>query len=222
MSANLHSWTRENLAQLGKTSDLLLAKSMGIPAKLVTAKRVSLEIPPATRESRKRVWTRNELDMLGKMSDAIVAEVIGVSRHAVTSMRNKQGIAAHISTGKRYHWTAKNIALLGTRTDCSLAKRLGVTDTVVAHKRNELGVPVFRPKHLVPRPWKRRDSWTKSEIALLGTMTDQKVAEKLGLGMQTVALKRAELSIPPASRKKIITRAVPNRPVRIIKTTPSR
>jgi len=39
--------------------------------------------------------------------------------------------------------------------------------------------------------------WTESEIALLGKMTDEDIARKLGISATAVALKRKTLGIPP-------------------------
>lgn len=103
-----------------------------------------------------------------------------------------------------YQWTEESLALLGTMTDYDVAQTLGVTQGVVFNQRAIRGIPPFRPvgRHKAGR---KSYPWTPEELALLGTMSDQDVANKLDISYGTVQRKRKELGIPAmdSSRERI-------------------
>jgi hypothetical protein len=70
--------------------------------------------------------------------------------------------------------------------DHELAARLGATLLAVKSRRFELGITAINP----------RKKWTAAEEALVGTMPDAKLAEKLGRTVVGVALKRRAFGIP--------------------------
>lgn len=86
------------------------------------------------------------------------------------------------------------IALLGNDTDRSVAADLGISRASVGYKRRILGIPSYSDQQTGRA---RGHQWTPAEIALLGTASDPKVAEAVGLGVTTVATKRLALKIPP-------------------------
>lgn len=65
------------------------------------------------------------------------------------------------------------------------------------HEADEWWTPEFRRSHVPPPSADKRRKWTDDKIALLGTATDEEIAEKLGVSKQAVTEKRASLGITP-------------------------
>jgi hypothetical protein len=74
--------------------------------------------------------------------------------------------------------------------DAEVAKRIRRSTVSVLKRRLRLGIP-----NRVPM----RHVWTREQIALLGTMTDQKLADYMNCPEHVVMFKRRSLRIP-ASR----------------------
>jgi hypothetical protein len=71
--------------------------------------------------------------------------------------------------------------------DKELAARLGATLVAVKTRRFEKGIGCLNPCI----------KWTATEEALVGTLTDDALAAKLGRTEVAIALKRRALGIPP-------------------------
>ncbi|MCX6878453.1 MAG: hypothetical protein NTW21_32260 [Verrucomicrobia bacterium] len=193
-------WTRGELNLLGKMEDRELAKKLGVSRSTVRVKRRGLGI--ATRYSRMpklpaSAWSKRDLALLGTMPDANLAARLKLKHHSVFKMRQSLKIASYARQKLWHKWTAKDIALLGTKPDSVFAKRFGTTIGAVSAKRRFHGITSHWAQHKSLRPRKTADAWTKAELALLGTMSDQKVANRLKLGHGSVYSKRIELGIPP-------------------------
>lgn len=91
----------------------------------------------------------------------------------------------------KIEWTPELVAKLGTITDAKLAKQLGVKPGTVTYKRLALGIESVRPQ-------RARREWTTADIALLGKMSDQDVANMTGRSRAAVYTARRERGIAAA------------------------
>src|SRR5439155_2849784 len=90
------------------------------------------------------------------------------------------------------HWTAEQDALLGTMRDEQIAQRLHRTPAAVEGRRLKLGI--FLPDELRARraPFK----WTTRELSLLGRVSDDEAARRIGCTPAMAHKKRLKLRIP--------------------------
>jgi len=82
-----------------------------------------------------------------------------------------------------------------------IAKKLGVSRSLVERKKRELREEGITIKNFSSGRKNRDDlgkgrQWSEEQIALLGTMSDIEVSERLGISRVTVFNKRDELGIP--------------------------
>jgi hypothetical protein len=182
-------------------SDAAVARMFDLDLGTVLRKRKELGIP-GTRPCKTVHWTRELIAMLGKVPDAEVARAGDMSLLTVHNKRASLGIRCYARKSKTWHyWTKKEIALLGTMSDGDVALKIGQKKASVAWKRGKLGIPPFGEAYANKRPPKPLDSWTRRQIAVLGTMTDADAARKLDLAHSTVHKKRVSLGIPPFGRR---------------------
>ena len=192
-----HVWLPHQLALLGIISDGELARRIGIQTSAVFLKRSSMGIA-ASRPFSTLKWTPRDLALLGKHSDEEVARRLKTSRKSVINKRLALGIECHAKSSKFWHtWTDREIAMLGKQIDREVAQKIGISTMCVTTKRQQLNIPSFRKRKSTNRPRRSLADWTPQETALLGTMTDSDVAERLDLSASTVRLKRISLGIPP-------------------------
>lgn len=85
---------------------------------------------------------------------------------------------------------------LGTAPDSKLAKKYRISKQSISNKRKEIDIP---PHRSVANRWNPLINWTPELDALVGTMTDVKLAEQLGVGTHVVFMRRVNLGIPPYS-----------------------
>ncbi len=139
----------------------------------------------------RRQWSAAQVKLLGKFSDDEVGRRIGYSRTNVCSERVRRGIPPFAPRSAPHAWTAREAALLGTASDAAVAAELGVSRSVVTMKRRVLGIPPFNspPRELQAEPW------TAEEDALLGTISDARLAEALARSRMAVYLRRRMLGI---------------------------
>jgi hypothetical protein len=139
-------------------------------------------------------WQAKFLKLLGRMPDAKLARKMGASLTAVQGERRRRGIDSSSPHRAPVQWTARMIRLLGTDIDDRVAEKLGLPVYLVRHKRQRLGIPPYGdvPEQHHPRAF----NWTKSRIALLGTDSDQKIADRLGTTLGVVGLQRTRLGMP--------------------------
>jgi hypothetical protein len=196
-----YKWTRKHISLLGTMSDAAVARMFDLDLGTVLRKRKELGIP-GTRPCKTVHWTRDLIAMLGKVPDAEVARAGGMNTLTAHKKRVSLGIRCYARKSKTWHyWTKKEIALLGTMSDGDVALKIGQKKASVAWKRGKLGIPPFGEAYANKRPPKPLDSWTRRQIAVLGTMTDADAARKLDLAHSTVHKKRVSLGIPPFGRR---------------------
>jgi len=191
-----HVWTPQQLALLGTVSDRRVGEAIGVSLYAVARKRNSLGITASSPKPRRRIWTKRQLALLGKIPDGQVSAITGACTPAIIALRARLGIAAFVRKEAWRKFTAKEIALLGTKSDGVLARRWGTTTGVISSRRIKLGIPSYRAQNFTMRPFKRASAWTHKELNLLGTQTDEKIGQLIGLGSQVVRLKRISLGIP--------------------------
>lgn len=147
---------------------------------------------------RRFKWTKKSIARIGTMSDEKLGTKLQTSRKVVSRMRLELGIQAYAFTHQFWHtWKPREIKQLGTMTDQQVADKIGVPYHIVVGKRMRLRISSYFSQTSIRRPVKNAEDWTPGEIALLGTMTDARVAEKLGLGHAVVHRMRNALGIPP-------------------------
>ena len=139
-------------------------------------------------------WRDVFLRLLGRMADAKLARKMGVSLDAVQAERRRRGIDSFRPRRFPVQWTAKMIRLLGTDFDSAVAERLELPAYLVRHKRQRLGIPPHGD--VAEQHHRRAFSWTKSRIALLGTDSDQHIADRLGTTLGVVTRQRTLLRTP--------------------------
>ena len=95
--------------------------------------------------------------------------------------------------GKYYqqtNWTEDLLSLLGTMSDAEIARKLGISRERVRQKRSERGIKKYSGLSVEARMKRDQASslrfWTNEELSLLGTMSDEDVALKIGLNLQKV------------------------------------
>jgi hypothetical protein len=201
-SKSPHVWTKKHLSLLGKITDGALAQQLGITTGAVFQKRASMGIT-SSRPFSRFVWGPKEIALLGKYPDTEVARQLSLDHKVVLNKRVALGIECFARSTNTWHqWTPEEIALIGTALDRVVAEKVGVSTASVTFKRRQLKIPTFRARKTSNRPRRSMDAWPKKEIALLGTMGDSQLAEKLDLSPATVRYKRISLGIPPYGRKK--------------------
>ncbi len=194
-SKKIHVWTPKQLSLLGTISDGKLARRLGIQTAAVFLKRSMMGIAPSRPISPVK-WTPKNLALLGKYPDAEVARMLKTYRKSVIEKRRSLGIQCYAKTSKFWHtWTEQEVAMLGKKSDSDLSKELGISAMCVTSKRRLLEIPSFSGRKSTNRPRRSLSDWKPQEIALLGTMNDGEVAERLDLSPGTVRLKRLSLGI---------------------------
>ncbi len=181
-------WTPKKIAILGTMPDNQAAKIVGVTNSAAFSKRVSLGIPPfgKSRVVAQHLWRKPEINQLGKISDGILANKLGISESVVTSKRHSLGIASSGGTGKpRRPWTKSELAMLGKKSDTVISAATGRGRRHVRAKREALGIPATQRQKSI--------QWTKAIVQRMGSMTNKKLAEQLGVAEATVALHRRRL-----------------------------
>lgn len=192
-------WTPAMDALLGTMPDPDLAAKMGCALTKVRTRRYQLGVsgyrqiitPAPTSEFE---WTPAMVSLLGTMSDRALAEKIGCAVTTVRDRRHLAGIPDYRRRNtfeSRFEWTPTMDALLGTMSDTDLAAKLGCSVNAVNTRRYLLGVSGFRQT----RTSSYMFAWTPENDALLGTMGDRQLSEKLGVPLITVGNRRKLLGI---------------------------
>ena len=128
--------------------------------------------------------------MLGAMSDARLARRLKRSVETVRTRRAHKGIP--VFNPKKHWWTAEDDKLLGLRPDAQVAMLLGVAVSAVKHRRQQLRIllPGQERRATHPKPWAAEDD------AMLGTVSDAQVAQRLGRTVSCVKARRVRLGTP--------------------------
>lgn len=188
-------WTPGMLLELGDAPDYLLAEEWEISSSSVSFKREQLGIEPYGGPSKvAHQWTDQQIAMLGTDTDRAIGERIGLHASTVWRKRTILEIPAYVPpTRIDFSWTARSRKLIGTAPDPVIAKKLKIKPSMVNRERLRLGIPAYvAPKH----------RWKKKELAMLGVMADQKVADALGLRLMTVRNKRRSLGLTGTSNRR--------------------
>lgn len=138
-------------------------------------------------------WPEHLVGLLGQVADEGLALLAGVHPQTVTKERRRRGLPAYKPHRAPIDWTPEMIALLGTNSDRVIAAVLGVVHGSVFRKRRVLGIaPYVEPVQKEPPGF----TWTTEAVALLGTQSDRRVAQLLGISATSVHNKRRLLGIP--------------------------
>lgn len=188
-------WDDKKIALLGTMSDEALAKHLGINRYHVFTKRSSLGIA-SFRKPRSIEWSEKTIDLLGKQSDQAVAKILGVKKTTVINKRHSLGIASFQDQSNSWHrWTEEEVAMLGKSMDREVAQRLNIATSCVTDKRRSLGVKAFTSREKSKKPRANGVVWSRKNLALLGKLPDERVAEIMNISRKSVLKKRKELGL---------------------------
>jgi len=154
-----------------------------------------------TDHPSKFVWPAWALRELGKMPDVVLARHLKIHPGTVANERLRRDIPPATYRAP-VEWTDEMIAQLGMQSDAGVARALGISLTTVGNKRRELEIGPSQPQ--VRRQRASSPFWTAERDALLGTESDQKIADRLGLRRHQVSYRRNSLEIAPATPRKRI------------------
>lgn len=138
-------------------------------------------------------WPDWAVAELGKSTDAALARRLGIHYSTVAAERQRRGIPPAVKRAP-IEWTPEMIARLGTDSDRAVAEALGISPAVVGKKRTELGIEPARRR--TGRSRRAPSFWTPEREALLGTDSDQNIADRLGIPQHRAAYRRRCLGIP--------------------------
>lgn len=134
----------------------------------------------------------NWKEFVGHMSDREVSRRFGVSASTVRRYRAQQCITPH--NPKNAEIPEGLVGKLLTSTNYQLMREFGISVSRVEALRTKLEMP--EPKKIRPRFVPLEDGiWTDDALALLGTMPDPELADRLGVSRTPVKKKRVELGI---------------------------
>lgn len=171
---------------LGVWTDVRVAEEYGILRVDVRLVRMVMGIDPAPRTDRSHhEWDKRSEALLGTDSDTNIAAKLNITPQQVSYRRRHRGIAP-AGYSNKIRWTKDKIAKLGKFSDNVLAGKFRCGSEVITKKRQALGI---RAHH-------RARLWRKAELALLGTDTDVKIGNKIGVSSNQIRLKRLEHNIP--------------------------
>ncbi len=137
-------------------------------------------------------WPAWAVQEFGKMTDFKISQLLKIHYSTVAAERELLKIPTAVKRAPVV-WTEEMIAHLGTQSDHAVAAALGISTNVVANKRAELEIGPSRPPTGPPRG--PSPFWTAEKEALLGTESDQKIADQLGIPHHRVATRRRGVAI---------------------------
>jgi DNA-binding CsgD family transcriptional regulator len=181
-------WTTAEDKLLGTMTDRDLAQRLGRPQQVIRERRRQLAIATFYPAGR-RPWTQAEEELLGTMSDQQLARRLKRTPESVKTRRAAKGIP--ICDPKKHRWTADDDKLLGLRPDAQVAMLLRISVESVKHRRHQLRISLPGQERTIsaPKPWRAEDD------ALLGTVSDQEIAQRLGRSATSVKARRTRLGI---------------------------
>ena len=192
-------WTLEEDSLLGTKPDHVMARKFGRPVSAVRHRRWKKRI------RLKKDWRPEDDKVLGTRTDQEIALLLGRSVTNVAWRRNKLGIPPK---ARARPWTDEEKSLLGSKPDEELAQKFGRTVVAVGSRRIQLGRPkpdaAFKIIKVSTSGASRRQlanmvnakpgaaycTWSVEEDALLGKLTDEEVARKLGYPVRRVRRRR--------------------------------
>lgn len=187
-----HLWTSQQEARLGSTFDTELADEWGILPTAVTRRRNQLGIAPFRRGGEIE-WTKAMLRRLGTVPDGTFARDYDTTHMAVKIKRIQQGILPY---GKSEMDPEPELPLdvinqIGIVTDAELSRTYGVARAKIRIYRALNGIELAEVER------KAAYTWSPKDDALLGTMSDGKVASRLNITKQMVGYRRKQLGTQP-------------------------
>lgn len=130
----------------------------------------------------------------GKLSDRDVSRRFDIGASTVRRYRLKHGIATY--NPQNIDFPEALLEQLGTVSNYKLAQDFKIPTTHISGLRGNVGVP--EPKVKRPRGMPLENGvWTSETIALLGTMPDPELADRLGVSRFPVKEMRKQLGIAP-------------------------
>ncbi|WP_312170416.1 hypothetical protein [Stutzerimonas kunmingensis] len=126
----------------------------------------------------------------GQLSDREISRRFGVGATTVRRYRKANSISEYFF---KLELTQSLIEQLAVQTDYGLSKALGIPAKIIKKARTELGIP--KPNTTRPRFQQLEGIWNEKTIALLGTMPDYELADRLKISNYPVKEKRKELGI---------------------------
>lgn len=150
-----------------------------------------------------RAWTADEDRLIGTLPDRALAQKLKRTTGAVRARRRMLGLPPVVSAKP---WRPEQLALLGKVSDGKASRLTGHPISSVRAKRISLG----RTEPGAKRPSRRQSPvafaieakpkvyglrWRPQEDQLLGTMSDEALASKLGRAVQAVSGRRHRLGI---------------------------
>jgi len=137
-SPHAFRWTKEQMALLGRESDIQVARRLGISAAAVWRKRVQLGIRALTPKQHIE-WTKARSALLGKLSDKGLAKRWGGKAETIARKRTELGIEPFVrTTPPRRSPALKAILRLPVHEIC---RRYRVSTETIKRLRRELGIP---------------------------------------------------------------------------------
>jgi len=179
-------WTKARVALLGTTTDVALATGWGISKKAVAYARERREIPGF----QVSIWTAEKDALLATHTAGEVAQALGITSGKVRGRRFYLGITGPVQS-RIPRFTRKELEELRIMRSGALAQKWGVAVGTIRH---------WRARHQIPQRGRSFHYWTPTQDRLLGTVSDARVATTLGIGENSVYLRRIKLQIPAASR----------------------
>lgn len=177
-------WTQKALGLLGRFSDTQVARRLGIARSTAELKRRELGIPGIGKGPGPVHWTAAMTALLGKVSDPEVARRFGIARATVARKRKALGV-------RPYRWLRRLPLvrgpelreLLRTMTQAELKRQYGIAEVTEPRLRSQLKVPPPPPRSKKNLP---KHQWTDQERALVGKLSDEAVAARVGVSIAAV------------------------------------
>ncbi len=195
-----YNWTPNKEMLLGTQPDPVIAERLNLEPSTVTRRRHALEIDSFIH-NQPIEWTRGMIDLLGEVPDSHLSAEYEISAGPVKIKRIEEGIPPY-----RSRWMdpepdlpSAAIRLIGKIPDKQIADKFNILRYHIRVYRALHGIPVVEYE----RP--TAFHWNKTHEALLGTMSDRKVAIQLGIPVDQVHHRRKTLDIPPHGVKAKIT-----------------
>lgn len=181
-----HVWTKNELSWLGKFSDAEIARRIGVNATSVATQRKKRRIAlPGTAQTPRRPWTKEELKYLGKINDVQFSRKFKRARRIIRDKRAELGIPPSVVTMVK-PWNPAWDKKLGKKSDPELAKELGVNPQRIRDRRSKLGIRGFGVRRATV-------AWTEPLLKDLQKLSDEAMAKKYKIPVETVIRKRKTL-----------------------------
>lgn len=150
-----------------------------------------------------RAWTADENRLLGTMPDRTLAQQLQRTIGAVRARRRMLGLPPVVSAKP---WLPEHLTLLGKVSDGDASQITGHPISSVRSKRISLGRTEPGARHpsrrqsraafaVAAKPKVFGLRWNPQEDRLLGAMSDEALALKLGRSVEAVSMRRARLQI---------------------------